>query len=172
MKKQAKNDKPKNKNPDIGKVYTTRLIILAALSVLAVISIPGIAIGASKHWPWLMIPSIVILASSFYGLPIGWTFLPNLSLAKSVVTAITQDGITVIEDLARFLAKDVKTVLKTVYFVLNKRYITGYILNPEKTELVGLKPKPQEKTEAPSVRCSSCGAVLGENGICSYCGGK
>ncbi|MDR3262929.1 MAG: hypothetical protein LBT30_01295 [Clostridiales bacterium] len=161
---------------DLVKLVNKRKYFLIALSILFPLGIVGIIIGAVSGRVFLLVPSIIVVVAGFYGLPIGWSQFSVLNFSKNVAAAIATDGITTIKDLANTFGRKEKDIQKTVTDILSKRYITGYLFNDDKTELIktGKKPEaPEEKPDTPTKisRCVSCGAPLSpdSNGVCPYC---
>ena len=154
---------------DILKKTKNSLIILIIASIIAVASIPGIALGAVNNIWWIMIPCIVFVGSGFYGLPIGWVFFGILKESKNYYLAITEDEIWNVEELARNYGKSEKYVINKITSLLGKRYLFGFKFNDTKTELIRVEKK--EKNIKKNL-CPYCGVSISKDDIqCKYCGG-
>lgn len=140
------------------------------LSVLFVIGVPCIPIGFAFGLLPIGIVGIVFAVVGFYGTPLIWTNYGTLRSHLGVYCMITEDGITDINRLAATLCLDQKKVLTQVNYLINKRYLRGYVL--QDMNLVSVVP---EKKPDLANKCPNCGATLavGEDVLyCPYCGGK
>ena len=153
---------------DIQKKHKNTLLLMILLSVLSVVSIPGIVLGFYFHILYIAIPSIVFVVIGFYGLPMGWVAYGSLRERNGLFQAITQDGITTISDLANTFGKKVKYIENKVAELMKKRYLVNYKFNDDKTEIVEVEKKQPIK----KYLCPYCGAKLAKDDLkCPYCGG-
>jgi len=153
---------------DIQKRVKTQLILMIVFSILAVAAIPGIVLGAINSIYWIMIPSIVLVAGGFYGIPIGWVVFGMANESKNVFLAITQDGIINVNELGRNFDKSVKNIQSKITSLINKRFLVGYKFNEGKTELLLIEKKKETK----KIVCPYCGARMAKDETtCKYCGG-
>jgi hypothetical protein len=157
---------------DLDQKIKKRLIILVIFSVLFVAAIPMIPVGFSNGWYLIAIPSIVIVAAGFYGLPFGWSFLVSLKRSRSLALAIAKDGITKVSDLAAQFGVKEKTIVLNISELFQKRYLSGYKFNKDKTELVRVEPPKEPEKKVYTAVCGACGAPLPTDaeGVCKYCG--
>lgn len=136
-------------------------------SFLGVLSIPGIIIGAKIN-KILMIFSIVIAVFCFYGVPMFWISYANKKRLNSLALAIKNDGILDIDLLASNFNVPKETMVNEVKDLLQKRYITGYVLI-EDSHL----QKIDKKETLQTIKCPNCGAqiIKTPNGKynCNYC---
>ncbi len=136
-------------------------------SFLGVLSIPGIIIGANIN-KILMIFSIVIAVFCFYGVPMFWISYANKKRLNSLALAIKNDGILDIELLASNFNVPKENMVNEVKELLQKRYITGYVL-VENSHL----QKIDKKETLQTIKCPNCGAqiIKTTNGkyTCNYC---
>lgn len=136
-------------------------------SILGVLSIPGIIIGATSN-KILMIFSIVLAVFCFYGVPMFWISYANKKRLNSLTLAIKNDGILDIESLASNFNTTKEVMVNEVKNLLQKRYITGYVLI-EDDHL----QKIDKKETLQTIKCPNCGAqiIKTDSGKynCNYC---
>lgn len=147
-----------------------RFIAGIVLSVLFVVGVPCIAIGFSSNIIPLGVVGIIFTVAGFYGTPLVWTNYADVRGKLGVYCMITEDGVTDVSRIAATLSITPKKALGQVNYLINKRYLRGYVL--EDMKLVPIKPE-QKPNDAN--KCPNCGAALtvGENTLyCPYCGGE
>lgn len=153
-------------NKNFYKKLKINLAVSLIITVLLIIGIPLIPVGASKGITILWIIGIVFTAVGFYGTPLMWVSYGNLRSLLPVYESITQGGIRDIQTLSQTLAITEKQALEKVETLKKGMYLFGYTvtLYPTQTKV--------EKTEN-SVQCKNCGAtfkIKGDVGECPYCG--
>ncbi|MDR0697484.1 MAG: hypothetical protein LBF68_08160 [Christensenellaceae bacterium] len=147
--------------------------ILLGVSVAFPLAIIGTIFGFVNGYIGLGIPSAIILAISFYGMAIGWTFFGIMLSDKNLVNAIVKDGILSMADLAALYRRRPKFMVIRVSELFRKRYLPGYKFNESRTALEKVE-KPKEVAVVTSNKCPNCGAELPpqKEGECEYCGSK
>ncbi|MDR3215963.1 MAG: DUF3040 domain-containing protein [Clostridiaceae bacterium] len=155
---------------DLKKSTKKGLLILIIFSALFVAGIPAIPLGFANGLAWLGVIGIVFVAGGFFGLPIGWTFLGEKRRQQTIVSAVVEDGLTDVKELAANFGKSEKAMRGDLVMIFNKRYITGYKFNADKTALIPFEKAEIKKNNGR--KCEFCGAVLTGKveEKCPYCG--
>lgn len=153
-------------NKDLKKHRNWAIII----SVLFVIGIPLIIVGATKSiWAVLGI-GIACVVIGFYGAPMMWTSYGSMRTLKHVVDAVMEDNLTTLQEIAGQLHIREREARDHIVNGIRKKYITGYIFDGAKL-VPNQKEKPKKKVV--TNKCLNCGAPLqaDESGFtCPYCG--
>ena len=150
-------------------------IILSVYSVLFIIAIPGVVLSALNGIWALLGVCVLLVFSGIYVLTIGWSFWAKMIINRNIAVAIVEDGITNIKTLATAFGKWERIMRRDVAQIMRKRYITGYVFNEKRTELVRTeRSKREEAQKAESLqrkKCESCGAalIIGAKACC-HCG--
>lgn len=153
----------------IAKSTRKSLILALTFSVLFVIGIPMIPLGAiNKIWA-VMIAGIVFVAAGFYGTPLLWIGFGNKCGLKRLVYAVEREHLYTVAELSEQLSKKPKEIRSMLDTCFNRRYLTGYRRAGD--ELV-LNERKAQTDELHPVECPSCGAKFsfkGTDGACPYC---
>lgn len=158
--------------------HTVRSLLVAALiaSVLFVIGIPMIILGASGAFAalWVnrlvLIAGIVFTAGCFYGMPILWVTYANAKELRRMVFAVEVQRLYTVERLAAHLNLSPEVTRGKLDACFEKGYLPGFIR--EGDTLAPLSDVTPENT-LHSVECPSCSARFtfeGGSGKCPYCG--
>jgi hypothetical protein len=154
------NDK---RNKSLRKGLKACLIV----SALFVVGIPMIPFGIGHHWLWMWIPGILFTGGGFFATPILWTFWGVAVGQRRLCLAIEEDGILAIDDLARNFGRRPRLMRMEVSALMNKRWLTGYKFNADKTALIAV----EQKKPRIAARCPSCSAPVPKDAaVCPYCG--
>ncbi len=159
----------KNTN-NINKDIKKHLIISIIISVLFVVGIPILIVGATNSNYAVMGIGIAMVVIGFYGAPMMWVSYGNKRSLKNVVDAVMEDHLTTVGEIASQLQMRERPVRDLITTGLRKKYITGYIFSGS-TLTPNQKEAPKKKIF--SNRCPNCGGALTEqaNGYtCEYCG--
>lgn len=146
--------------------------VALTVTILFVIGIPLIPIGAvNKIWA-LMIIGIVFTAFGFYGIPLFWISYGNKVSTKRLIFAIEVEHIYTVSQLAEQLAKPEAEVRELLNTCFQKCYLVGYRRDGDTIVLnegVPLAEKMHTTT------CPNCGATFSHKGteaVCPFCGIK
>ena len=160
----------KDKKIDINKDLKKSLITAIVISVMFVVGIPLIIVGATKSiWVVLGI-GIAFTVIGFYGTPLIWINYGNKRTLKHVVDAVMEDNLTTVEEIAKQLQIRDRLARDYVTTGIRKKYITGYIFNGS---VLTPNQKEAPKKKISTNKCLNCGGTLqkDETGYrCIYCG--
>lgn len=166
------------------KTRNRRFALAVILSVMLVIGIPMIIVGAvgpsDGHgamraarigYKFMMGLGIAFTAVGFYGTPLGWIAFGNANAELTIVSAVRTEHLYTVDELASRLGKSEKETLTLLTNCVRKGYLTEYKL--EGTALVLNENTALAPTEV-HFECPRCGApvvcIAGEKTVCSYCG--
>lgn len=128
----------------------------------------GVGLGIGQPAVWAI--GIAGLAVGFYGCPLGWVGYGNKRTYLRLVTAIEEEHLYNVKDLAAQLGLSEKEVRNQIDVLFKKRYIVGYRRTGDGIELNENKAlSERENTRS----CPSCGAKVtfkGTETVCPYCG--
>lgn len=128
----------------------------------------GVGLGIGQPAVWAI--GIAGLAVGFYGCPIGWVAYGNKRTYLRLVSAIEDEHLYTVRDLASQLGLSEKEVRNQIDDLFKKRYILGYRRTGDGIELNENKAlADRESTRS----CPSCGAKVtfkGTETLCPYCG--
>ncbi len=119
----------------------------------------------------LMVLGIIGVVLGFYATPIVWTNYGGKKSYKRMLQLVYNENIYSIAELATQLGISEKNALQNVRYLINKGYLTGFLLVDESYLKLNQNVK-QEKTIR-VIKCPSCGAktkIENEKGVCEYCG--
>lgn len=149
------------------KVLTAAVV----MSVLFVVGIPAIILGATNEIWALMILGIVFTVAGFYGMPLVWvSYASGFSLLR-VVELVERDNVYSVEEIASQTNCSKRDVLQKIRKVLEKRYIEGYLLVDDSR--LKLNENVRQKRARMTVKCHNCGAAVEiseADANCPYCG--
>jgi len=179
---------------NLKKKLNTAMIILIILPVVGVISIPLLVLSLTGVIPggwFLATPCIILIATNFYGMPIGWVQWVRVKAQSKILIMIVADGETSIKELASIFQRTmgiwafreqtrIANMKRVVAKFIYKRYLIGYRINGDNLIYTGKSEKSElhdDKDYADEIRlkCVSCGANLesadGSGKVtCKYCG--
>lgn len=128
----------------------------------------GVGLGIGQPAMWAV--GIACLGSAFYGCPIAWVGYGNKKAYVRLVTAIEEEHLYNVRDLAAQLGLSEKDVRNQIDVLFKKRYIVGYVRTGDGIALnenVALQARKYTR------ECPSCGASVtfsGTDTVCPYCG--
>lgn len=147
------------------------LLIAITLTLFLICGVPAIIFGASKNITLLLIAGIVMTALGFYCMPLTWVFYVEKCKYVSVLDCIVNDNILKVDNLKQNLGCDETQIVKIINYLINKRYLVGYLFIDNKE----LKKMQQEKEILITNKCPYCGANIeldNEVVTCQYCNSK
>lgn len=126
----------------------------------------GLSIGQPAMWAI----GIACLAAAFYGCPIGWVAYGSKCSLARVVTAIEEEHLYTVRELAVQLGIPEKNIREKIDTLFRKRYLVGYIRTDSG---VALNENRALSDREYTRECPSCGAQVTFRGVfgeCPYCG--
>ena len=146
---------------------TLALLLTFALPLGGVLLGVGLGIGQPGIWA----VGIAFLAAGFYGCPIGWVSYGNKREYFRFITAIEEEHLYTVQELASQLGLPEKEVRNRIEVCFSKRWLIGYRRNGD--ELI-LNTNRQLSEQKETVTCPACGAKFSykktEDAWCPYCG--
>lgn len=169
------------KKMDINKTKKKKLTTAVVLSIMFVVGIPCIIVGATFGGAMfaLMGFGIFCVVMGFYGSPIAWVNYGNFKRDVNIANSINFDGIRKISVICTLYGINEKTAYEIVSNLIQKRYVQNLVFNADGTELVlndgyvNIEREKHLKSAPKSVACPFCGAqveALGMSAKCPYCG--
>ena len=130
----------------------------------------------------LFIPGLIFTLVGVYTSSILWAILQNDRVFdEKIITAITTNNITSINELNNCFKIDVDKLIQRVEYLSNKGCFPDYVFD----KTYGLRGKNEKSAPANHTneegttrrenltQCSNCGASMHDgNGFCPYCGAK
>ncbi len=150
-----------------------RALLLSAVlsSILFVVGIPMIILGASNGITFLMVAGIVLTGVDFYAAPILWVTYGGKKTWRRVIFAVLSENILTVSGLSAQLALPEEEIRKILQGCVQECYLTGYLFDGECLTL-NTNKNPQDRIL--TAECESCGAKVtyrpGETPVCPYCG--
>ncbi len=143
------------------------------LSILAVVGIPMIVLGAVNSIWAVMVLGIVFVVAGVYVMPVLWVKFGETKRLKRMVFAVEKEYVYSVKDLALRFGMTEKSVASSIRTCIEKGYLIGYLFDG--TEISANKNKPI-KDGMITVQCENCGAnysyEAGSHPKCPYCGGS
>ncbi len=161
-----------NQNVINAKKYEKKSLIAAiVLSMMLIVGVPMIVLGASNKIWAVMAIGIAFTVLGFYGCPIAWVFFGENRFRSALVGAVEYEGAETVESLAAQFGKPVNKIAADIRKLIERRCLVGYVFDGTTLVASRKKEKPRERIEVG--KCPSCNAVMVyENGkvVCPYCG--
>lgn len=150
------------------------LIFLLSLifSILGVLSVPGIIIGATNSIIALLVISIVFAVHSFYGLTFWWIYYANLKQRLLILKLIEEQNFYNITEIASQLSTNEDNIKLQINWLINKQYLSNYYFDGINLTINNRKKQQKEQSNS---KCPCCGSNLtidNNISICEYCGYK
>ena len=146
-----------------------RLFIAIFLTILFIVSIPTLVIGANNDIGVLLVLGIVFVVVGFYGIIAGFLLFGLFNMLESTLIAIEVDKIYLLEDISKHINKNVNEVKNNISTLINKRCLVGYTID----EYGNIIANTMQNIRVNIGSCNNCsGPLEEENGIikCPYCG--
>lgn len=153
----------------IQKAVNRAFVLSLILSIAIVAGIPAIIFGATNKWWILLALGITCSVIGFYCAPIAWTKYGELRNLARLVSAIAEEHIYTVQELAVHLSLTEKKVRKSLDKCFQKSYLQGY--RRDKDKIILNEGTALEKTQFVA-ECPNCGAKFSytrENPHCPYC---
>lgn len=143
-------------------------------TVLFIVGIPMIVLGAVKHITVVMVAGIVFTGGNFYAIPLLWTFFGTMCGRIKLYETITVKNVTDIPTLGRVFDKSEKVMYQSVQKLISDRYLVGYMLIDNHLAKITSKGSAIiDLTATVTALCPFCGGkvpMLDGKGLCPYCG--
>ena len=156
---------------DLKKSRNNLLFLSIILTIFLIGGIPAIVFGATKGIVLLLVVGIICTVLGFYVMPICWVVYGERGKYIAVLSCIVKDNILKVDNIKQNLGITDIEVKKIINYLINKRYLTGYLFIDEKE----LKKIEQKKDILITKKCPYCGAniELTEKVVtCKYCNAK
>lgn len=153
----------------VQKALKKALVLALILSVAIVAGIPAIIFGATNQMWILMAFGIACTACGFYGAPIAWTNYGEFRSLARIVSAIIEEHIYTVSELAEQLSLSEKKTRKLLDKCFQKHYLHGYRRDGDK---IVLNEETALEKKRFAAECPNCGAKFSytrENPQCPYC---
>ena len=153
----------------ITKSKNTVFAIALTWSILAVIGIPAIVLGAVWRLWLVMIPGIVFTASGFYGLTFVWLAFARRCRLRRVVYSVENENVRTVNDVAAHVGISPSDAKNDINFLIKHMFLVGYVFDGFYITLPTVSPENLRSSKV----CPSCGApvqLIGGKGLCEYCG--
>ena len=145
-------------------------IISIISSLLFVLGIPMIILGAVNDITIVMILGIIFTAINFYAIPLLWIRYATIQNYKRLIFCIVNENIYSVEQLSLHLSLNINETKKRIQYCFGKGYLIGYLFNG--TNIL-LNDNINHKDKLIFVQCKNCGASYTfskqEQGFCPYC---
>lgn len=160
-----------NKNT-INKHLKKHLLISIIMTVMFIVGIPILIVGATQSQYIVMGLGIAMVVIGFYGTPLMWASYGNKKALKHVVDAVMEDHLTSVGEIASQLQMRERMVRSYIITGIKQKYITGYLFDGAK---LTSNQKEAPKPKISSNRCPNCGGTLTKQQtfyVCDYCNSK
>lgn len=157
----------------INKNTKTILIWSVIISLMLVVGIPMIILGAIKSIWFVLVIGIIFTVIGFYGTPIIWVYFANTKVLQRVVEIINNEHLLKVSEIAQHLQLSEQQIKMHITNAIKKNFLQGYIFDG-----LELKENKEEKNKFEKLlknKCPNCGANLIkiDNGNkCEYCGSE
>lgn len=154
-----------------GKNVKNNFCIALALSLMLIVGVPMIVLGASNKIWAVMAIGIAFTVLGFYGCPLAWVMYGEARFRASLVSAIECEGTVTAEGLAAQFGKPKNKIVADIRKLMEKRFLVGYVFDGEVLSFAEKKERPRERIQIG--KCPSCNAVMeyaDGKVMCPYCG--
>ena len=157
----------------INKNTKTILIWSVIISLMLIVGIPMIILGAIKSIWFVLVIGIIFTVIGFYGTPIIWVYFANTKVLQRVVEIINNEHLLKVSEIAQHLQLSEQQIKMHITNAIKKNFLQGYIFDG-----LELKENKEEKNKFEKLlknKCPNCGANLIkiDNGHrCEYCGSE
>ena len=155
----------------IKQVERKHLIRALTVSILFVVGIPMIIIGAINHkgfWWIVMSLGILFVASGFVSIPIFWVEYAEKRRLGRMAVVISQSESMSIDVLSDTLGRTQEKTRRDLRVLLQKGWLPGYAFVDQEDRV-----KKTDLLELHHTQCTFCGAMYDYKGTeakCPYCG--
>ena len=109
----------------INKDLRKKFIVSITLTIMFVVGIPSIVLGASNEIWVVMAIGIAFTAAGFYGMPIAWVGYGNTKTLERLVSAVVNENLHTVNELASQFSLSEKEVRDKLDVCFKKGYFVG-----------------------------------------------
>lgn len=127
----------------------------------------GVGLGIGQPGVWAV--GIALMVAGFYGCPIGWVSYGNVRTLYRVVSAIVEEHLYSVREVASQLSLSEKEVRDRLDKCFQKRLLVGF---KREGDTLVLNENAALEAREKVAQCPSCGAKFtytGHNPRCPYC---
>ena len=153
----------------INKDLRKKFIVSITLTIMFVVGIPSIVLGASNEIWVVMAIGIAFTAAGFYGMPIAWVGYGNTKTLERLVSAVVNENLHTVNELASQFSLSEKEVRDKLDVCFKKGYFVGIKRDGDTLILNENDPLVQKQYAA---ECPHCGAKFlytKSSPRCPYC---
>lgn len=153
----------------INKDLRKKFIVSITLTIMFVVGIPSIVLGASNEIWVVMAIGIAFTAAGFYGMPIAWVGYGNTKTLERLVSAVVNENLHTVNELASQFSLSEKEVRDKLDVCFKKGYFVGIKRDGDTLILNENDPLGQKQYAA---ECPHCGAKFlytKSSPRCPYC---
>ena len=154
-----------------GKNVKNNFYIALVLSLMLIVGVPMIVLGASNKIWAVMAIGIAFTVLGFYGCPLAWVMYGEARFRASLVSAIECEGTVTVAGLSAEFGRPRQKIVADIRKLIEKRYLVGYVFDGEVLSFAEKKERPRERIAIG--KCPSCNAVMeyvDGKVRCPYCG--
>lgn len=154
---------------EVTKFINALLITSIVMTVLLVVGVPLIIVGANTKVYAVMGIGIAFTAIGFYGCPVAWSIYGNNLSLKRVVSAVVQENLYSVQEISSQLSMDERNVRAQLDRAFNKGFLHGFKRVGDRIVLNENMPANKRERVA---ECPNCGAKFtytADNARCPYC---
>lgn len=143
------------------KVKAVRTLLIA-LSVLCVVSIPLIVVGATLAVTPLTVCGGILCGIGFLGAFYGWTFWGLFYGRLNLLKLIVRERLTGIDEISESAGKSKGQIRRDVKLLIKGGHLSGFKFSKKEDGILS--------TNERDYSCPACGAPLkAEEKVCPYC---
>ncbi len=153
----------------VDRYFKKLLIIAIVLSVMLVVGVPMIILGATNQIYAVMGIGIAFTALGFYCTPVAWSIYGANMPMKRVVRAIVAENLYTVQEISSQLSMSEQHVREFLDKAFNKGFLEGYKRSGDVITLNENMPASKRERTA---ECPNCGAKFtytADNARCPYC---
>lgn len=147
------------------------LAIALTMSILFVVGIPAIVLGATNQIWIVMVLGIIFTVGGFYGMPLIWISYGSGFSMLRIVELVERDNVYSVAEIAKQVNAKPNEVMEKIRKALEKRYIEGFLIGED--GWLRLNENVRQQRTKVAVKCHNCGATViveETQADCPYCG--